>query len=233
METLDNHTIYVRARGYTHEEVRAQVAAWTDALQDVLGGGAKAYVLTLATDREGMFLDFGYLYCVEGALYHVLLGRQPSGLDGVLVDVPGEPEALEAPRWDVPQPPMDWVETSERAHPSRRLVPAPPLLDMTGTQIRLDPAYVRVADVTRYLRVWNLPEGVTPRDLWYLGAPYTSELEVVFYRDRKEAVLVFPADTPDANFAAYFLRKVELPTGDVLVFKVSHERPHKGGERYP
>lgn len=235
MELTDTHTLYIKARGYSAEEVEAQVEAWTDEAAAHVGiDAAKAYRLAFATDREGTFLDFGYMYCFHPELYHVLTGKQPTGLTCVLVPQQPRPESpvpVPVPWRRMPR--MDWAEVSERAHPSALRVPADPLMTMEGTGIKIEQACVRRDDVTRYLRAWNVPESVTLDDLWTMASPYAFELEVVLYRDRREAVLIFPQDSSEANFAAFFLRKVELPSGDVLVFKTVQDPPPRGGDRYP
>ena len=90
MEVEDKHSIYVMANGYTREDVETQVERWVNSpeVQDALASvdADDTYALSLATNYDGVFLGYGYIYCVSSALYHVLLGRQPTGLDGVLVD---------------------------------------------------------------------------------------------------------------------------------------------------
>lgn len=242
MEVEDRHSIYVMANGYTMDEVHDQVQAWvsTPAVQDALAacGALDDYILSLATNYQGDFLGYGFIYCTAPELYHILLGRQPTGLVGVLV--PGAepvPYVPETPRWDVPRARFNWADTTDLHLPPRVLHPRPSLISTEGVYIQLKPAVVSVANQTTCLRVWSVPEHLTAQDLWLLAIPYTTQVDVHLCKERNEAVLIFPEHTYDANFAAFFLRKVILDDGTTLVFRPlrpDEPRPvYKSTEHYP
>jgi len=242
MEVEDRHSIYVMANGYTMDEVHDQVQSWvsTPAVQDALAacGASDDYIVSLATNYEGEFLGYGFIYCSAPELYHVLLGRQTTGLRGVMVtgDEP-VPYVPELPQWDVPLKRFDWAKVTDLHHPPRVLDPRPSLISTEEIYIQLKPAVVAVANQTTCLRVWSVPEHVTAQDLWLLAIPYTSQVDVHLCRERNEAVLIFPDYTNDANFAAFFLRKVVMDDGTTLVFRPlrpDEPRPmYKSAEHYP
>lgn len=241
MEAEDRHSIYVKAGGWTQEQVETQVRDWVTSLcvQDALdaAGASDDYILCLATNYEGEFLGYGYIYCQSPALYHILLGRQATGLEGVLVPgAPAVPYVPAVPRWGRPVERFDWSDITELHHPERVLSPRPSLVDTDGS-FQLEPAHVLPSTQTHYMRVWSVPDDVTAQDLWILAIPYTSRLDVFLCRERNEALLVFPENTYDANFAAYFLRKAVIDDTTTLVFRPlrpDEPRPmYKSAERYP
>jgi hypothetical protein len=224
MEIEDHHSVYVMAGGNTLADVKAHIHAWVHdpRVQAALttAGVSDAYHLSLATNYEGTFLGYGYIYCASSALYHILLGRQASGLAGYLEpSAPAVPFTLAPPDWDVPLAPVDWVELTDLHYPLNHVVPLPPLITTEGTHIQLKPAHIEATNQTRYLRVWSVPSHLTAHDLWMLAAPYSYHVEVNLCKERHEALLVFPEHTPDANFAAFFLRKVVLDDQTTLVFR--------------
>lgn len=242
MDVADLHSIYIMANGYTQEEVEEQIRTWvsTPAVQDALAasGASDDYILSLATNYEGEFLGYGFVYCNAPELYHVLLGRQPTGFEGVMVPsaVP-VPYVHETPQWGVPVERYNWADVTDLHFPPRVLEPRPSLISTEGTFIRLKPAVVSVDKLTTYLRVWSVPEHITAQDLWLLAIPYTSRVDVSLCRERNEAVLAFPDYSNEANFAAFFLRKVIMEDGTTLVFRPlrpDEPRPmYKAAEQYP
>jgi hypothetical protein len=234
VEIEDHHSIYIRAAGHTADEVVAHVGGWiaSDPVQQALAeaGASSDYILSLATNVSDEFLGYGYLYCVSSALYHIMLGRQATGLSGILVPQAGVPcDYDEILKWPWPAPALDWVAETERALPPPTLVAAPPLFRTTGTYIQLHPARVLSSRVTSYLRAWSVPARVTARQLWEVAHIYATKLIVYVCHERGEALLQFPVDTYDAMFAAFFLRKVTLPPRNiVLVF-----RPLRADEKLP
>lgn len=238
---MDRHSIYVMAGGWTQEQVEDQVRNWVTSVvvQEALAASKASddYILCMATNYEGLFLGYGYIYCQSPALYHILLGRQATGLEGVLVPgAPAVPYVPSVPEWGRPAERFDWVDATDRHHPERVLSPRPPLID-TDESIQLKPAHVLPSTQTRYMRVWSVPDYVTAQDLWILAIPYTSRLDVYLCRERNEALLVFPEHTYDANFAAYFLRKAVLDDATTLMFRpLRSDEPvpmYKNAERYP
>lgn len=240
MDIEDKHSIYVMAGGSTPDEVYAYLAdvIGAPAVQAALASvrASDAHHLALATNYEGHFLGYGYLYCVSPALYHLLLGRQVSGLTGELIERP--PTAVyvpQPPRWDVPQPRENWADLTDSHCPLPELRPLPPVVQ-PSMDIILKPARISAAQHTPYLRVWSLPDHLTAEDLWNLASPFTTSVSVALCRERQEAVLSFPEDRYDANFAAYFLRKVVLDD-TTLVFRPMHSHEthpmYKDAEHYP
>jgi hypothetical protein len=242
MEIEDQHSIYVMAGGHTIDEVEEQVKAWvtTPSVQEALAsvGAFDAYELSMATNYEGTFLGYGYIYCESTALYHILLGRQSSGFPGVLVDG-GEPVPYvqETPRWDIPTSRFNWADATDLQYPPKVLKPMPPLVETFQGSIILKPARISPSNHTSYLRIWSVPAHITAYDLWEIASPYTSAVDVTLCRERQEALLAFPENSYDANFAAFFLRKVILDETTTLVFRPmrpDETRPmYKGAEHYP
>ena len=242
MDVEDRHSIYLMAGGHTREDVEAQVEAWvtSPAVQGALAaaGASDDYLLSLATNYEGAFLGYGYIYCTSPELYHILLGRQPTGLLGVMEPgAPPVPYTPEVPRWDVPLERFSWSDVTDLHHPPSVLVPRPPLVSTEGACVQLKPALVPPSSQTRYLRVWSVPDHVTAQDLWLLAIPYTTHADVLLCKERNEALLIFPEFTYDANFAAFFLRKAFLDDETTLVFRplrLDEPRPvYKSAEHYP
>jgi len=225
MEIEDRHSIYVMANGHTQEEVHAHIDRWisSDAVQDALekDNASDWYMLSLATNYEGHFLGYGFIYCMSPSLYHVLLGRQPTGLHGVLVSDAQPPyEPPTPPSWDAPAKRFNWADDTDRCFPPKRLEPRSPLFSTEDTFITLKPARISSDTQTRYLRATSVPEKITPKMVWDVAHIYTQHLEVIMCTDRNDILLVFPEMTNDANFAAFFLRKVYLPgTTTPLVFR--------------
>lgn len=242
MNVEDHHSIYVMAQGYTEEEVRSQVDAWvhTPAVQQALleNDASDHYILSLATNHENVFLGFGYIYCTSPALYHMLLGRQPTGLHGILVQtVPPQPYTPVLPVWDGTRPKrVCWADETDKEFPEPTLQPCDSLI-ANDTFIRLKAAHIPFAAFTNCLRVWSVPDHITAKDIWACAIPYASQVDVFLCRERNEACLVFSDLTYDANFASFFLRKVMLDDGTVLVFRPlrpDESRPvFKDAEHYP
>jgi hypothetical protein len=241
MDVEDRHSIYVMANGYTQEEVETYMDGWVSspAVQKALSDhrASDDYVLSLATNYEGEFLGYGYMYCLSPELYHVMLGRQPTGLHGVLVPgAPPVPYIHRPQKWGTPSPRFNWADDTDLHLPPKRLVPKNALVTTEGTFIQLKPAHIAVANQTRYLRGWSVPPEYTAESLWHLAHIYTTHLEVLLCKDRREVILVFPEMTYDANFAAFFLRKVVLTPTTALVFRPlfpdEHPPMYKNLERY-
>jgi hypothetical protein len=243
MDVEDRHSIYVMAQGHTQEDVTEHVRSWVSspAVQSALAseGASDDYHVSLATNYEGEFLGYGFIYCTSPALYHILLGRQPTGLYGVMV--PGAvavPYTPEVPHWDgTPRKHFNWSKVTDLHHPPKVLEPRDPLVSTDGTFIQLKPARIQLSTQTRYLRVWSVPEHITAQDLWLLAIPYTTQVDVHLCHERNEAVLVFPEFTYDANFAAFFLRKAIIDDDTILVFRpLRPDEPlpmYKSSENYP
>ena len=154
---MDRHSIYVMAGGWTQEQVEDQVRNWVGSgvVQEALAASKASddYILCMATNYEGLFLGYGYIYCQSPALYHILLGRQATGLEGVLVPgAPAVPYVPSVPEWGRPAERFDWVDATDRHHPERVLSPRPPLI-ATDESIQLKPAHDLPSTQTRYMRV--------------------------------------------------------------------------------
>jgi hypothetical protein len=240
MEVRDHHTLYLMGRGTSAADLEALVESWVfDPAVVAAIGGKTDYHLALGTNREGEFLGFAYMYCMSCELYFVLCGFQPSGLAGVLVPDPDARAVRYAPKppvWGKRLPRFDWATETDKEFPLKVLAPCPPVLDLSASPVIVQGAYVPSKDVVQYLRVRNVPDIITAKDLWLFAKPYSrdSSFPVVdLCREKQEAVIAFAPDCVGASFAAFMLRKVEYDPGHFLLFKAEAERPaYRDFERF-
>ena len=235
MYVTDNHSLCVRARGYTADEVRSNIHAWLAHPAVRQYRMPSDYVdIVIGTNRRGEFQDFAYIYLSNPKLYNIFLGLQPDGLKGVLVP-------SKTPRADplqkggkAPERIANWADEVDEVFPPRMLKELPPVMEVT---LELEPARVLIEDYCSYLKVGSLPAHISAEDIWKLCRPYSNDSaypRVHRCYERAEAVVQFAPERYDANFAAFFLHKVEVAGGGIAVFTTVHDPPrYKTFESFP
>lgn len=212
----DNHSICIRARGLTIEDVTESIQQW------MKKDPSCKYQVSMGTNYENKFMGFAYLWVEKSSMYYMLLGKKADGSLNILYK---EDETF------VPKSTMDWTrdpfidgisidweeEVSANIAPMIA-IPQPPLIDIRD-DIFLDPVRVYEQDQSSYLVCKHLHPSVTDEMLYQLALPYSSQKSHYpkIERHKRDIRIRFKNESYDANFASFFLLKSYVTVGQESV----------------